>query len=326
MIRKALFAVVVVIVVVIAAVLLLAYSGFRRDLDDAQKRIAAGSELVDTPCGVIEYTDVGSGPPLLIIHGAGGGFDQSLAVGRPLIENGFRIIAPSRFGYLRTPLPADATPMAQADAHACLLDALGLERVAVVGASLGAPSAVQLCLRHPKRCNAMVLVVPVLHSPQGTNEFLQRALNFVRRTPDALLGSDLGFWLATRFGGKTLTELLIGVSHDELRRASTAEQERIRGMIDLALPISARARGVRNDVSIALPRYALDRIDAPTLIVSVESDLYGTFDIARYTAGQIPGARLLRYATGGHLWVGHHEDMPFEVATFLRGARSNLGH
>ena len=34
--------------------------------------------------------------------------------------------APSRFGYLRTPLPSDASPAAQADAHSCLLDALGL--------------------------------------------------------------------------------------------------------------------------------------------------------------------------------------------------------
>jgi pimeloyl-ACP methyl ester carboxylesterase len=49
----------------------------------------------------------------------------------------------SRFGYLRTPLPADASAAAQADAHACLLDALGIRRAAIVGASAGAPSAMQ---------------------------------------------------------------------------------------------------------------------------------------------------------------------------------------
>jgi hypothetical protein len=44
----------------------------------------------------------------------------------------------SRFGYLRTPLPKDAAPAAQADAHACLLDALHLSRVPILGISAGA--------------------------------------------------------------------------------------------------------------------------------------------------------------------------------------------
>ena len=72
-------------------------------------------------------------PLILVIHGAGGGFDQGLEFARPLVDAGFQVIAPSRFGYLRTPLPQDASPMAQADAHASLLDALQLEKVAVVG-------------------------------------------------------------------------------------------------------------------------------------------------------------------------------------------------
>ena len=54
-----------------------------------------------------------------------GGFDQGLELGDGLVRAGFRLIAPSRFGYLRTPLPADASAEAQADAHASLLDALG---------------------------------------------------------------------------------------------------------------------------------------------------------------------------------------------------------
>jgi len=47
-------------------------------------------------------------------------------------------------GYLRTPMPADASAAAQADAHACLLDALGIRRAAVMGGSAGAPSALQM--------------------------------------------------------------------------------------------------------------------------------------------------------------------------------------
>ena len=108
---------------------------YRQELDAARARISSGSEVVNTPCGLIEYGVAGEGPPVLAIHGAGGGFDQGLDLSQPLLAGGFRVIAPSRFGYLRTPFPADASPMAQADAHACLLDALKLERVAVVAAS-----------------------------------------------------------------------------------------------------------------------------------------------------------------------------------------------
>lgn len=302
----------------VAAVLLLTGFRFQRDIEAAGARIAVGSRVVDTPCGAIEYADAGSGPPLLMIHGAGGGFDQGLEVGRPLIESGWRMIAMSRFGYLRTPLPGDASATAQADAHACLLDALELDNVAVVGASLGAPSAIQLCVRHAARCASLVLAVPVAYSAAGPSTFLRQSMARVRSLPDVLLQSDLLYWLATRVGGRTLIETLTGTPYAEINNASAQERERIFGMLQLALPMSARAAGLRNDVSIELPRPELDRIDVPTLVVSTKTDMYGTFEIARDIAAQIPGARFLVYPTGGHLWVGHHEEMLAEIAVFLR--------
>src|SRR5687767_627021 len=91
---------------------------YQRDLSRAHALAESGSEMIATACGPIEAAIIGNGPPLLLVHGAGGGFDQSLFFARTLSERGIRIIAPSRFGYLRTPLPADASPAAQADAHA----------------------------------------------------------------------------------------------------------------------------------------------------------------------------------------------------------------
>ena len=66
--------------------------------------------------------------PLLAVHGSGCGHDQGIAFASPLARQGIRVIAMSRFGYLRTPTPADASVAAQADAHVCLLDALGFGR------------------------------------------------------------------------------------------------------------------------------------------------------------------------------------------------------
>src|SRR5215831_12915758 len=86
---------------------------FQRDLSAARARIATG-KIVQTRCGPIEYVSVGSGAPILVVHGAGGGFDQGLDLASDLVS-GFHVIAMSRFGYLGTPLPQDASAAAQAD-------------------------------------------------------------------------------------------------------------------------------------------------------------------------------------------------------------------
>ena len=49
---------------------------YQRDIVRARARTATGSRVISTPCGPIEYAEVGSGPVILPIHGAGGGFDQ----------------------------------------------------------------------------------------------------------------------------------------------------------------------------------------------------------------------------------------------------------
>jgi hypothetical protein len=138
------------------AVIALVYTAYRRDIDRAFNLISTGSQLAQTPCGPIEYAIAGVGTPVLVVHGAGGGFDQGMDFGRDLAAAELRVIAMSRFGYLRTPLPADASSAEQADAHACLLDALGIRRAAIVGASAGAPSSMQFALRHSDRSAAAV--------------------------------------------------------------------------------------------------------------------------------------------------------------------------
>jgi len=74
-----------------------------------------------------------------------------------------------------------------------------------------------------------------------------------------------------------------------------------------------------NDAAVtsSLRRYELERIAVPTLVISVADDLFGTFDVARYTAEHVPGARFVGYESGGHLWVGYQEDVASEIAAFL---------
>src|SRR5690606_29987722 len=94
------------------------HRSYHRDLSAARARIASGSAMAMTKCGPIEYAEVGQGPAVLLVHGAGGGWNQGWQIAEDLARRGHRVVAMSRFGYLRTPMPADASPEAQADAHA----------------------------------------------------------------------------------------------------------------------------------------------------------------------------------------------------------------
>src|SRR5687767_10034664 len=111
------------------------YVTYQTDIAGARARVASGSSTIETDRGRIEYADIGQGPVVLSIHGTGGGFDQGLLLARQLAIDPaqFRIVSPSRYGYLRTPMPeGDTSPAAEADAHASLLDALGIHEQVIV--------------------------------------------------------------------------------------------------------------------------------------------------------------------------------------------------
>ena len=88
---------------------------FRSDVQAAEQRVTGKSQVVQTRHGTMEYAEQGRGPPLLMIHGTGGGFDQGLLFSKDIIGSGIRVIAPSRFGYLRSGWPADPSSERQAE-------------------------------------------------------------------------------------------------------------------------------------------------------------------------------------------------------------------
>ena len=297
----------------------LAYGLFRRDLAAARGRLAGASEIAATSCGPVEYAAVGSGSPVLLVHGAGGGFDQGLAIGGSLAAHGHRVIAMSRFGYLRTPLPADASAAAQADAHACLLDALGIDRAAVVGVSAGAPSALQLAVRHPERVSALVLMVPAAYVPRAGGAAAVRTPPGTVRLFDTALRSDFLFWAIRQAAPTLMIRGLLGTPPELVEHADAVEGARVAAMLDEILPVSDRRLGLLNDaaVTINIARYALEEVSAPTLTISAADDLYGTYDAARYTAEQVSGARFIGYPNGGHVLVGRNAEVARAIADFL---------
>jgi 2-hydroxy-6-oxonona-2,4-dienedioate hydrolase len=301
----------------------LTYFRYRRDMRAAFKQIkAGGSRVIDTACGPVEFAIFGEGVPVLVVHGAGGGFDQGLWIAKRMGAEGFQFIAPSRFGYLSTPLQNDTSAAAQADMHACLLDALNIRQVAVLGASAGAPSSLQFVLRHPQRASALVLLVPAAYAPPDrTNSKLQPTTSAFMA--NVVLKSDFIVWLASKTNRSSLLHLL-GVPPAVQRQLTLPEQKQL--IETILFPISRRQKGLIND-GIVVPReietrYPLEQITIPTLIISSADDPYNTLPASKYIAERIPGARFIGLEQGGHLFIGQEKKVQSEVTAFLE---QNLG-
>jgi pimeloyl-ACP methyl ester carboxylesterase len=253
----------------------------------------------------------------MMIHGTGGGYDQGLLFAASLRQRGFAIVAPSRFGYLGSAFPDDASPVHQADTLIDLLDHLGLDRVPVLGGSAGALTAAEFALRHPDRCSRLGLLVPAANL---TNRDPVAFTAIQRLAVGAVLGSDLAFWALSRLAPGQMMRTLLATDPALLDTVSGEERLRARTILDRIFPISRKIDGLRTDgfwAGTPSPT-AYERIEVPTLLLSCEDDLFGTAATARLLAERIPDAELSVYPTGGHIWLGHDDDVADRIATFLR--------
>jgi 2-hydroxy-6-oxonona-2,4-dienedioate hydrolase len=294
------------------------YLSYQCDIRAARERVMSGSQVIETKCGPIEYATMGEGPPVLVVHGAGGGFDQSLFIARELIGDGFRFIAPSRFGYLRTPLPTNATPAAQADAHACLLDALNINKVAIVGISAGSLSSMQFALRYPDRTSALALIEPVAWVPPSQAPTQPApGRGFIS---DVVIQSDFVIWLLLKVARSSMLSSFFGVPKEVQVRLTPEQEEKASKFMYSILPVSQRQGGFINDVINydCSMRYPLENITAPTLVISTRDCLFKTFAGAKYTADNIPGAKFMGFETGGHMLIGQEEKVRSEIAQLLK--------
>jgi pimeloyl-ACP methyl ester carboxylesterase len=272
-----------------------------------------GSHLAATAFGDIEYAEEGSGPSVLLVHGAGGGYDQGLLIGRTFIGEGYRFIAPSRFGYLRSSIPQVGTPASQADAYTALLDTLGVGRVAVVAFSDGGPSALQFALRHPDRIEALVMMSAKSQAPPPDSPLQAAVFGSIFR-------SDYLYWAVSEAARPFLLGML-GVSAEVQDRVTGHGQQLITASIDGMNPISLRRDGIYHDRATlgVLPEdvFRLEQITAPTLVVHAKDDGLQPYGHAQNTATRVPGARLVSYERGGHLLSLQIDDAREKVVVFI---------
>jgi pimeloyl-ACP methyl ester carboxylesterase len=231
------------------------------------------------------------------------------------VFDGYRVIAPSRFGYLRTPIPQDPTVAAQADAHDALLNALDVDKAIVVGVSAGAPSAIELALKHPQRVRALILLVPRAYDPTASIGPDQSAPSrLVLRMIEA--ASDFLFWLAIPFARGALVRFL-GVPPDSEAQASKEDRKRVTEIMRGIQPLSERVPGIELDSSHEIGPWPLQELNVPTLVVSAKDDLFRTLPGAEFTASHIPGAELKLLEAGGHLMLGQNQRVRGWITDFL---------
>lgn len=284
------------------------------------------TRTVTTAAGEVEYTDQGEGQPVLFVHGSPGGGDQGALMTRFLVPHGFRIVAPSRPGYVGTPLDdSRATPDAQADLSLALLDHLGLDRVAVMCWSGGGPSSYRLVAGHPERVSALVALAAV-----------SGPYTFEHPHEESILAGRLGHWLMKemrRHTPKQVVKTLAGEEGD-LTKAQVAElvehiwndPEKRAFTLDLTETVSGdRTAGLKNDATQfpLIEDLGLGSGAVATLLVHGTADADVPPAQSDHALAAIPGAEILRVADGTHLatWTDPTSDqIQARIVEVLRGA------
>jgi pimeloyl-ACP methyl ester carboxylesterase len=291
----------------------------------------SGSKIIKTAKGDIEYSVSGTNGPYLVgIHGGPGGYDQIHAVYPDMYNKGFRILAWSRPGYLRTPLAVGETFREQTDALAILMDALEIETAAVLAFSAGGPVALEFALRYPDRLWALILESSVSRRYAINPHNVEAQLMFSK-----LMFNNPVIWITNLLAKqkssylfKSLIKTESSLNQKEVKSLvsnimdNPKKVEILVGLVNSMSPASLRKAGLDNDFKqlehpIDLP---LDRIIAPTLIIHGTHDFDVPFYHAWFAAKSIPKAKLFPVEDGFHIipLCDHNEDVTAKRLSFLR--------
>jgi pimeloyl-ACP methyl ester carboxylesterase len=280
---------------------------YRRDMNAARARLAAVERhVISTPWGAVEYAERGTGTPVLVVHGIFQNCVSGLLSVRDLFLDR-RVIAPSRFGYLGSSMPPKATPAAQADAFAALLDALDLRHIDVIGLSAGATSALQLALRHPERVKHLAVLVGNL--PGSPTAVVQPP--WTKR-----VNRQFVMWALRTFAPSTTARL--GAAVPKEFAMSGDDVRYVTEFIDSLFPMNPEGYNFDLFVSNAdVTNYNLEAINVPTLIAHTKDDQLASHGASQRAAERIPGARFVSLESGGHLMLGQQKTGRDELADFF---------
>jgi pimeloyl-ACP methyl ester carboxylesterase len=256
------------------------------------------TQRLETRVGTIEYADQSAGQPLLVSHGVLGCHVDSVDTWWANLPGpGFRVIAPSRFGYFGSTLPEGATPADQADAYALLLDHLGVDRVVVIGFSAGSGSVLEFARRHPERVIGLILACCRLGGGVTVGKGFAPLFRLA-------YSADWAFWAFEKLMPSAYSRMM-GLPKGY--RLSAEEEETMASIRQLLFPLKPRRDGAVFDgfvSNLAADRFPFEQLTVPTLIINARDDHLAPYRFAAEAASRIAGAKLVTIESGGHIFVG----------------------
>ncbi|TDB91612.1 alpha/beta fold hydrolase [Actinomadura sp. KC216] len=274
---------------------------------------ADAARTVQTKDWTLRYYEAGEGHPVVLLHGSGPG-----ATGWSNFSGNIEALA-EHFHVYAVDMPgwggSDATTVDRLDhveAAIQFLDALGIEKAAFVGNSMGGQTSMRLATEHPDRITHLVTMGP----PVG-------------RLPSLFAAGD-----GPSEGLKILIETYRDPSPENMRhlveimcfdKARFATPDLCKARSDAAL---ARPEHLRNYVD-GLPKGAplpiwvkpelLPDIKVPTLLIHGRDDRVVPFESSLYLLATIPDSRLVLLNRCGH-WamIEHADEFNRLVTDFVR--------
>ncbi len=243
----------------------------------------------------LHYVEVGGGDPVLMIMGFGG---DHLAWGFqvPALSARYRVIAFDNRGAGQSSVPdVPYSTRMMADDAVGLLDALGVERAHVIGASMGGMIAQEVALGHPGRVRSLQLHCTYAR-PDGYMQALMEAWRTMRTkaSPEEWLRT-VALWL---FSPRTYNE-----------RPDFIEMVIQTGLAS-AHPFSLT--GFLRQGEAVRGHDALDRLRGlthPTLVSVAEDDVLVPPRFARELAAAVPAAELRVIEGAGHAYFWERADV-----------------
>jgi len=283
----------------IVCVVFLGYSYLRfdHDLSEEINALSSNSELQSTYLGDIEYILKGdTGPIVLFLHGMPGGYDQA-----PDPWPGYRLLAPSRPGYLRTSIEVGDSPERQAISYLALLDSLEIENVIVFGVSGGGPSAIEFAEKFPERTDALILMEAISQRFPNNGEM------------SSLMTSDFLYW--SMFNALLSIQGLEGVAAMQIEDPSQrleilndpGKSQKFERILWSVWPGSLREEGWKNDMLQVDRLSEPPEISVPTLIIHGAKDATVPVDHSRKLAAQVSNSELHVFEDATHLMPLTHE-------------------
>lgn len=249
------------------------------------------------------YRKMGEGPALLLLHGIGDS-SASWVPSMPDLAERYTVIAPDLLGHGNSARPrADYSVAAYANGMRDLLEVLGVDRVTVVGHSLGGGVAAQFAYQYPERCERLVLVASG-GVARAVTPFLRVASAPFAEFVLPLMQLPLG-----RLGARAVIEALrfsrhpLGRDADELKRVFDAFPDtEARAAFTRTLRSVVDWRG--QVVTLRDRCYLAEAM--PVMIAWGTRDAVIPVHHAHAAHAAMPGSRLVIFEDAGHF--PHHAD------------------